>query len=192
MKKRRQASDKEKRKPKQARACDTVETIFAATAQLLQREGPGRLSTNRIAERAGVSIGSLYQYFPDMDAILVAMGRRQLATAQAAVAAAPAQAPSLVPEQRARLVIRSLIAHFGSRRKLRGHLLETLMALGLHEEINRPGDRAGDGAAGAPSRAAHRPVCGAGKAFVLTRAVAGVRRNRRCSAARCSRTSWSR
>lgn len=70
-------TEKTRRNPKQARAQATVDAILAATFQLLEAEGEGKLTTNRIAERAGVSIGTLYQYFKDRDAILTAMGERQ-------------------------------------------------------------------------------------------------------------------
>ena len=43
------------------------DVILRATAQILSREGLARLTTNRVAEKAGVSIGSLYQYFPNED-----------------------------------------------------------------------------------------------------------------------------
>lgn len=69
--------EKPRRNPKQARAQATVDAILAATFQLLEEEGESRVTTNRIAERAGVSIGTLYQYFKDRDAILAAMGERQ-------------------------------------------------------------------------------------------------------------------
>ncbi len=68
---------KTRRNPKQARAQATVDAILAATFELLETEGEARLTTNRIAERAGVSIGTLYQYFKSRDAILTAMGERQ-------------------------------------------------------------------------------------------------------------------
>jgi AcrR family transcriptional regulator len=68
---------KTRRNPKQARAQATVDAILAATFELLETEGEARLTTNRIAERAGVSIGTLYQYFRNRDAILTAMGERQ-------------------------------------------------------------------------------------------------------------------
>lgn len=70
-------TEKTRRNPKQARAQATVDAILAATFQLLESEGEGRLTTNRIAERAGVSIGTLYQYFKDREDILAAMGERQ-------------------------------------------------------------------------------------------------------------------
>lgn len=69
-------SEKKRRNPKQARAQATVDAILSATFQILETEGEARLNTNRIAERAGVSIGTLYQYFKDRDAILAAMGER--------------------------------------------------------------------------------------------------------------------
>src|ERR1700727_158166 len=64
---------------KQARAQATVDAIVEAAAQVFESLGYAAATTNRIAERAGVSIGSLYQYFPNKDAILVALARRHLA-----------------------------------------------------------------------------------------------------------------
>ena len=49
-----------------------------AAAQILEREGPDGFNTAAVAERAGVSIGTLYQYFPDKQAILVAAARREV------------------------------------------------------------------------------------------------------------------
>jgi AcrR family transcriptional regulator len=63
---------------KQARAQATVDAIVEAAAQVFESLGYATATTNRIAERAGVSIGSLYQYFPNKDAILVALARRHL------------------------------------------------------------------------------------------------------------------
>jgi AcrR family transcriptional regulator len=54
----------------QDRAKETVETIIEATTQLLEEKGWMNLSTNKIVERAGVSIGTLYQYFPNKESIL--------------------------------------------------------------------------------------------------------------------------
>ena len=59
--------------PKQARSRTIVSAIVEAGRQLLAAEGPGALTTNRIAERAGVSIGSLYRYFENKDAIIAAV-----------------------------------------------------------------------------------------------------------------------
>jgi len=56
--------------PKQARSTELVATILQAATQVLAREGAQRFTTARVAEKAGVSIGSLYQYFPNKAAIL--------------------------------------------------------------------------------------------------------------------------
>lgn len=63
---------------RQARAQETVEAILGAAAHILKRDGASGLTTNRIAEAAGVSVGSLYQYFPNKEAIIVALIRAQL------------------------------------------------------------------------------------------------------------------
>ncbi len=62
-----------RRRPTQERASVTVEAILQAAAELFCGIGYDRASTNRIAERAGVSIGSLYQYFANKEAILAAL-----------------------------------------------------------------------------------------------------------------------
>ncbi len=65
-----------KKLPKQDRSRATVEAIVEATARILGSEGRQRLSTNRIAEVAGVSVGSLYQYFPNKESLLAEVRRR--------------------------------------------------------------------------------------------------------------------
>src|SRR5579875_2920636 len=56
--------------PRQARSTDLVAAVLDAAVQVLQVEGAHRFTTARVAERAGVSVGSLYQYFPNKAAIL--------------------------------------------------------------------------------------------------------------------------
>src|SRR5262245_41962369 len=79
------------RKPAtQARSRATVEALVEATARILVREGFDKASTNRIAEAAGVSVGSLYQYFPGKEALVAAVivrhGQGLMAIARAAMA----------------------------------------------------------------------------------------------------------
>jgi AcrR family transcriptional regulator len=59
-----------RKRPKQARSTDLVAAILEAAAQVLAGEGASRFTTARVAERAGVSVGSIYQYFPNKAAIL--------------------------------------------------------------------------------------------------------------------------
>jgi AcrR family transcriptional regulator len=59
-----------RKQPKQARSADLVAAILDAAVQVLAKEGAQRFTTARVAEKAGVSIGSLYQYFPNKAAIL--------------------------------------------------------------------------------------------------------------------------
>lgn len=59
-----------RKQPKQARSTELVATILQAAAQVLAKEGAQYFTTARVAEKAGVSIGSLYQYFPNKAAIL--------------------------------------------------------------------------------------------------------------------------
>ena len=69
--------------PRQSRAHATVDAILQAAAYILAREGWARLTTNRVADRAGVNIGSLYQYFPSKEAIVHELLRRHVAAAHA-------------------------------------------------------------------------------------------------------------
>ncbi|HEY3741413.1 MAG TPA: TetR family transcriptional regulator [Bryobacteraceae bacterium] len=59
-----------RKEPKQARSTELVAAILDAAAQVLAKEGAHRFTTARVAEKAGVSVGSLYQYFPNKAAIL--------------------------------------------------------------------------------------------------------------------------
>ncbi|WP_395020367.1 TetR family transcriptional regulator [Dongia sp.] len=59
-----------RKQPQQARSADLVAAILEAAVQVLAKEGAARFTTVRVAEKAGVSVGSLYQYFPNKAAIL--------------------------------------------------------------------------------------------------------------------------
>ncbi|HEY8026344.1 MAG TPA: TetR/AcrR family transcriptional regulator [Burkholderiaceae bacterium] len=64
--------------PRQARSEATVDAIFEATIQVLLVEGASGLTTTRVAERAGVSVGTMYQYFPHKQALLYAVLSRHM------------------------------------------------------------------------------------------------------------------
>ena len=67
---RRSARISSRKQPKQARSTELVAAILQAAVQVLAKEGAPRFTTARVADKAGVSIGSLYQYFPNKAAIL--------------------------------------------------------------------------------------------------------------------------
>ncbi len=74
----RSAAKPMRRRAKQARAQQTIAVVLEAAAQVLQREGYAGATTNRIAERAGVSVGTIYQYFADKEQIFDALIRREI------------------------------------------------------------------------------------------------------------------
>ena len=67
-----------RKRPRQRRSADTVERILAAAARIFDERGYRGTTTNHVAEEAGVSIGSLYQYFPNKDALLVSLAERHV------------------------------------------------------------------------------------------------------------------
>jgi AcrR family transcriptional regulator len=69
---------KPRKSPVQARSAATIEALHIAAIQVLTREGLGRCTTTRVAERAGMSVGSLYQYYPNRDALLAAVLEQHL------------------------------------------------------------------------------------------------------------------
>jgi AcrR family transcriptional regulator len=68
-----------RRRPKQQRSQDLVRAIQQACLKILKEQGPDRLTTHRIAETAGVTIGSLYQYFPNKEAVVADVYHAMLA-----------------------------------------------------------------------------------------------------------------
>lgn len=97
---------KPRKTPSQARSKATVEAILVAGAQVFRRQGYAGATTDRVAERAGVSVGSLYQYFPNKDAILVALAERHIDAGFALVRELLAEALTDVP------VLESLLRRF--------------------------------------------------------------------------------
>ena len=101
-----------RKKASQARSRATVDALVEATARILVRESFDRASTNRIAEEAGVSIGSLYQYFPSKEALIAAVIDRHKHDLMQIARGALAQVAVLPLEQAVRkLVAVAITAH---------------------------------------------------------------------------------
>jgi len=73
-----QTIEKPRKIPKQSRSVQTVEAILTATAQVLVARGYEGTTTGAVAERAGVSIGTLYQYFPNRESLIETLVRRHV------------------------------------------------------------------------------------------------------------------
>ena len=69
---------KPRKRPVQARSETTVAALFEASIQVLLAVGYRKLTTTRVAERAGVSVGTLYQYFPNRQALITSVIERYL------------------------------------------------------------------------------------------------------------------
>lgn len=114
----------------QKRSRLTVDALLEATARILIREGFGNASTNRIAEVAGVSVGSLYQYFPSKEALVAALVDRHRQQISQAVQEKLAEAMQL-PLGRA---VRKLVAV-----AVKAHRIDPALHRALTEQIPRVG-----------------------------------------------------
>ena len=84
-----------RKKPLQSRSRATVQAVLTAAAHILEERGLSGFNTNAVAERAGVSIGSLYQYFPSKDAILLALMEQSMSQFHEELSEAIDEAPGV-------------------------------------------------------------------------------------------------
>ncbi|MDR8398313.1 TetR/AcrR family transcriptional regulator [Paraburkholderia sp. USG1] len=105
--------------PQQSRAVQMVAAILEAAACVLETQGLQAFTTNRVALRAGISVGSLYQYFPGKDALIVALALRERALLLA-------EAQSALKETTGRKALKHLIA-VATREQLRRPILARLL-----------------------------------------------------------------
>ncbi len=124
----------DRRKPKQSRALTTCSAIFEATAQILEKDGERRLTTNRIAERAGVSIGTLYQYFESKEAILIEMTRAEMEAHQSATIEA---SKSSSQDEAIRGYVRAMIKGFEGRPATRKAAIKAWMSVETAQSLKR-------------------------------------------------------
>lgn len=113
-----------RKQPRQARAQATVDAIVEATGQVLVSTGYGGLTTNHVAERAGVSIGTLYQYFRNKDALIGALIDRELERHFQIVSPWLASLPSAPLEETVRRYVRATL----DRHVDHGELVKALYA----------------------------------------------------------------
>jgi AcrR family transcriptional regulator len=114
----------------QKRSRATVDALVEATARILVREGFDKASTNRIAEVAGVSVGSLYQYFPSKEALVAAVIERHQQEIMQTVRAELAEVSTQPVEQ----AVRKLVAI-----AVKAHRVDPRLHRVLAEQIPRVG-----------------------------------------------------
>jgi AcrR family transcriptional regulator len=149
-----------------------VALILEAAAQILEAGGLEAFTTNAVAERAGVSIGTLYQYFADKNAVLLALARQEMATTIEAARRAIAPAEGLDEEGRVRALIRVLINAFGGRARARKAVVQAILAQGMGIEMMAPAAAFLASGAGANSPS-QRPLS-TEQLFVLSRSILGT------------------
>jgi AcrR family transcriptional regulator len=131
---------RQRKRPVQARAQATTDALVDATLQVLVREGYQRLTTTRVAERAGVSVGTLYQYFPDKRSLVTALKVRYFGLMLDAVGHAVSSAAHGPLEHVLRASLAALIDVKRSHLDLTKALREPMVELGgqalVHETLS--------------------------------------------------------
>ena len=162
-------TEKKRRNPKQARARATVDAILEAAFQILESDGLAHLTTSRIADRAGVSIGTLYQYFPDREAILLEMGQRHSDAMREKITSILLGSPETGPETgNVRAIVRALMEGVQGSAETRMVLSDALFRTGGEAEVGRQHLTFLDSISG---RAEFDFALGKESAFILTHAV---------------------
>lgn len=104
-----------RKSPTQSRSQDTVDVIIEAAGVVLGKYGKGGFSTNRIAKVAGVSVGSLYQYFPGKEAVFLAFLGKELKRDMMLLQAAIDRAIPMSFEDGVRVVLQQMIQMYSDR-----------------------------------------------------------------------------
>jgi AcrR family transcriptional regulator len=123
-----------RKQPIQKRSMATVTAILEGAAQVLERHGSDGFTTNAIAERAGVSIGTLYQYYPDKNAIAAALSRSVRAALVERMASAMEVARGLPLREGLRLLTSAALLSDAARPRFARALDALEEHLGLNEE----------------------------------------------------------
>ena len=126
----RQVRTTPRKRPRQSRSKDTVDAILDATARILVKRGFDGLTTNAVATAAGVSIGSVYQYFPNKTALVAALLDRHVDEMNASVLAELTRVAALPIAEAARRVIELTI---------RAHAIDPELHRVLTEQVPRVG-----------------------------------------------------
>ncbi|MEQ1065570.1 TetR/AcrR family transcriptional regulator [Acinetobacter sp. XH1741] len=125
-----------RKRPRQARSVATFEAILEAAARILESLGFAGFNTNAVADLAGVSIGSLYQYFPSKDALIVELIRRERAKLSNHIVEAIQQNAGTDLKEKLKLIIQAAVQHQFNRPQLARTLEFASEILGKDTEEN--------------------------------------------------------
>lgn len=133
-----------RKSPTQARSRATVERIVDAATRVLTQDGYHRASTNRIAAEAGVSPGSLYQYFSSKDEIVAAVIGRVVEGFAESISPALRQAAGEAPPEATRTVLEAVLAHLEPRAALLDAFVDRVPAEAYEEALGQLRARVSD------------------------------------------------
>jgi len=131
---------RQRRAPKQARSKATVEAIVEATGQVLARDGTQATATG-VAERAGVSVGSLYQYFPNKQVLIDTFLARRLEQDTAVAHRLAKRSSELEPLELLRAAVEEMVGVYREDRELYAAVAEVLPLIEQTPEIREGLDR---------------------------------------------------
>ena len=173
---RRQPPEAKRRIPRQTRAAETVAAILEAAAQILEAGGLAAFTTNAVAERACVSIGTLYQYFTDKNAVLLALARQEMEVALVEVGRALRGESDPSIEGRVRAMVGAVINAFRGRQRARKAVVQAILAQGSGIELMAPVAAfiAAAGAEVGRGPLAVLPALSREQVFVMSRATLGA------------------
>jgi AcrR family transcriptional regulator len=175
MARKKKLAPKRRRKPSQARAQATVSAILEAALQILRSGGRAAFNTNRIAERAGVSIGTLYGYFPDKDAIYIALARQIIEEDRRVV-------QKILDGEHGAGPLQALIRSLLKRHREDHHVRRTVMSIYIAEGFGAEHDGLVEAIINTVAARSERlfgrsiPPLDPARLFVVSRAVIGVAR----------------
>jgi AcrR family transcriptional regulator len=127
-----------RKEPKQARSRLMVELVFETTADILQKEGIDKVTTNRIAQQCGISIGSLYQYFPNKQALLLALAEAELRNAAAELRSAVVDASKNCNADLEEVIARTLLKSLRPKHRMRSTLCDFAIQCGRSDIVHAP------------------------------------------------------
>jgi AcrR family transcriptional regulator len=161
--------------PSQERAAHTVDAIVTAVERVLEKDGIKRLNTTRVADIAGVSVGTLYQYFPNKESLVAALQDRYTQQTVGLCRAVIASAEAVTMEQLVERIGPAILAAHQAQRPIHRSLVELRSAAGFHDRRRTALDQITDELAGVFAR---RPELGlvnaSATAFVFVHAVDGL------------------